>query len=158
MISAVLFDLDGTLTDIAPDLSGALNDLRAEAGLPPLTLDQLRSRASCGARGLIEAGFDMTPDHGDYADLQRRFLAIYESRVCVDTRLFPGIEVLLTTLEQRDIRWGIVTNKIERFTQPLVVALGLQRRSACTVSGDSAAKPKPDPAPLLPAAPPAFAP
>lgn len=148
-IEAVLFDLDGTLADTAPDLGGALNRLREEDGLPPLPLDILRPYASAGARGLLGIGFGLTPDQALYPDLQRRFLAFYASRICVDTRLFPGVAELLVELDKRGIRWGIVTNKIERFTRPLLECLGLHERAACIVSGDSAAKPKPDPAPLL---------
>lgn len=148
-IRAVLFDLDGTLADTAPDLGGALNRLREEAGLPPLSLDLLRPHASAGARGLIGVGFGLTPDQPLYPDLQKRFLALYESQICVDTRLFPGVGELLAELDRREIRWGIVTNKIERFTRPLLESLGLHQRAACVISGDSAAKPKPDAAPLL---------
>lgn len=149
VIEAVLFDLDGTLADTAPDLGGALNQLREEAGLPPLLLDILRPQASTGARGLLGIGFGLTPDQPPYPDLQKRFLALYESRICTDTRLFPGVAELLAKLDRREIRWGIVTNKIERFTRPLLECLGLYQRAACIVSGDSTAKPKPDPAPLL---------
>lgn len=148
-IEAVLFDLDGTLADTAPDLGGALNLLREESGLPSLPLDELRPYASSGARGLLAVGFDVTPDHDRYMDLQQRFLALYEDRICVDTSLFPGIVELIDELEQRRIRCGVVTNKIERFTRPLLKRLGLLDRAVCVVSGDSAAKPKPDPAPLL---------
>ncbi|CAG4883226.1 Phosphoglycolate phosphatase [Georgfuchsia toluolica] len=148
-IEAILFDLDGTLADSAPDLGAALNRLREEAGLPPFPLDILRPYASAGARGLIGAGFGLAPDHALYPDLQRRFLAHYASRICVDTRLFPGVVELLAELDRRGIRWGVVTNKIERYTRPLLKCLGLHDRAACIVSGDSAAKPKPDPAPLL---------
>lgn len=148
-IEAVLFDLDGTLADTAPDLGGALNQLREEAGLPPLPLDILRPQASAGARGLLGIGFGLTPDQASYKDLQQRFLVLYASRICDDTRLFPGIAELLDELDRRGIRWGIVTNKIERFTLPLLECLGLDKRAACIVSGDSAARPKPDPAPLL---------
>lgn len=148
-INAVLFDLDGTLADTAPDLGGALNRLREQAGMLPLPLDVLRPHASAGARGLLGAGFDLTPNDPHYPDFQKRFLALYESQICADTRLFPGVVELLAELDQRNIRWGIVTNKIERFTKPLLKCLGLHERAACVVSGDSAAKPKPDAAPLL---------
>lgn len=148
-IKAVLFDLDGTLADTAPDLGGALNRLREEAGMPPLPLDSLRPHASNGARGLIGAGFGIDPKHERFPDLLKRFLALYENQVCTDTRLFPGVAELLVGLEHRAIPWGVVTNKIERFTQPLMAGLDLVQRAACIVSGDSAARPKPDPAPLL---------
>lgn len=148
-IKAVLFDLDGTLADTAPDLGGALNRLREECGLLPLPLSQLRPHASAGARGLLGVGFGLTPDQPLYAEMQKRFLVQYESQLCADTRLFPGVADLLTELESRDIAWGIVTNKIERFTHPLLACLGLDTRAACVISGDTAAKPKPDAAPLL---------
>lgn len=148
-IKAILFDLDGTLADTAPDLGGALNRLREECGLAPMPLSQLRPHTSAGARGLLGAGFGLAPDQPLYAEMQRRFLAQYESQICADTRLFPGVDDLLTELESRDIAWGIVTNKIARFTHPLLACLGLDARAACVVSGDTAAKPKPDAAPLL---------
>jgi 2-phosphoglycolate phosphatase len=148
-IQAVLFDLDGTLADTAPDLGGALNRLREEAGMQPLPLDGLRPHASNGARGLIGAGFGIDPKHERFPDLLKRFLALYENQVCTDTRLFPGVAELLVDLEQRSIPWGVVTNKIARFTQPVMAGLDLVQRAACIVSGDTAARPKPDPAPLL---------
>ena len=148
-VASVLFDLDGTLADTAPDLGGALNRLREESGLPPLALDLLRPHASAGARGLIGAGFGFGPEHKGYPELQKRFLAIYESQLCADTRLFPGVAELLAALDQRAIPWGIVTNKIARYTIPVVAGLALSHRAACVVSGDSTARPKPDPAPLL---------
>lgn len=148
-IDAVLFDLDGTLADTAPDLGGALNRLREDLGMAPLSLDKLRPHASAGARGLIGAGFGIGPEHSRYPELQKRFLALYESQICADTHLFDGISELLDALEQQSLCWGIVTNKIERFTRPLLEGLGLYQRSACVISGDSAVKPKPDPAPLL---------
>lgn len=147
--TAVLFDLDGTLADTAPDLGGALNRLRVEEGLPVLPLQQLRPHASAGARGLIGEGFGMTKDDLRYTDLQARFLALYEQHICDETRLFPGMEDVLDQLEQRCIKWGVVTNKHARFTTPLMDALGLARRAACVISGDTAARSKPDPAPLL---------
>jgi phosphoglycolate phosphatase len=148
-VTAVLFDLDGTLADTAPDLGGALNRLREQIGLPPLALDLLRPYASAGARGLLGIGFGLTPEQALYPEMQKRFLALYESQICADTRLFPGIAELLDELGRRGVPWGIVTNKIERFTRPLLECLDLHKRAACVISGDSAAKPKPDPAPIL---------
>lgn len=144
----VLFDLDGTLADTAPDLSGALNRLRAESGLPELPLDALRPHTSAGARGLIGAGFGITPDDERYAALANRFLAIYETALCVHTRLFEGMNEVLTQLEQEGLPWGIVTNKAARFTLPLLRQLDLHERAASIVSGDSVPVPKPDPAGL----------
>lgn len=146
---AVLFDLDGTLADTAPDLGGALNDLRAAQGLPPLALELLRPWASAGARGLLQAGLQMTPDHPGYEDHRLRFLQIYESRLDRDSRLFDDVAELLATLEARGLAWGVVTNKIMRYTRPVLAALGLAQRAATIVAGDTTPHPKPHPAPLL---------
>lgn len=147
-IRGVLFDLDGTLADTAPDLGGALNRLRVEQGLAELPAETLRPHTSAGARGLIGAGFGITPDDPRYAALAERFLALYESALCVDTRLFDGMGEVLTRLEQAGIPWGVVTNKAARFTVPLMRELGLHERAASIVSGDSVPVPKPDPAGL----------
>lgn len=152
MIRAVLFDLDGTLADTAPDLAGALNRLLAEHGRPAVPLEPARRLASSGARGLIKAGFNLDPSHDEYAGLQTRFLDLYEQAVCVETKMFPDMDVLLANLESRGLSWGIVTNKAARFTIPLVAALGLDQRAACVVSGDTASRPKPAPDSLLHAA------
>lgn len=147
-IRGVLFDLDGTLADTAPDLGGALNRLRIEHGLSELPAETLRPHTSAGARGLIGAGFGITPDDTRYAALAERFLTLYESALCVDTRLFDGMGEVLTRLEQAGIPWGVVTNKAARFTVPLMRELGLHERAASIVSGDSVPVPKPDPAGL----------
>lgn len=152
MIRAVLFDLDGTLADTAPDLGLALNLLRAESGLPPVPLAQTRPLTSSGARGLIKAGFGYGTDHPDYNALKDRFLDHYGNNICRGTRLFDGMERLLDVLESRKITWGIVTNKAARFTDPLIAALGLSSRAACVVSGDTTPRAKPAPDPLLHAA------
>lgn len=147
--AAVLFDLDGTLADTAPDLSGALNDLRASKGLEPLDLDLLRPWASAGARGLLQAGLQITPDHPDYERLRIAFLQAYEARLDRDTKLFDGIEILLRQIEAHGMRWGVVTNKVMRYTTPVLQALGLSSRAAVVIAGDSTRHPKPHPAPLL---------
>jgi len=149
MHDAVLFDLDGTLADTAPDLGSALNRLRGEEGLVDVAFERLRQVASNGVRGLLEIGFDLTPEHDRYARLAQRFLDLYMTGLCVDTVLFDGVADLLGDLEARGIPWGIVTNKQQRFTLPLVADLGLARRAACIVSGDTAARAKPHPDPLL---------
>lgn len=149
MIEAVLFDLDGTLADTAPDLGGALNRLLEEQGLAPLPMPQMRPHVSGGTRALIRLGFQLSPEDTDYAALAQRFLAHYQAGLCVGTALFPGMAALLDALEARAVKWGVVTNKPQRFTLPLLECLGLKDRAACIVSGDSAARPKPDPAPLL---------
>jgi phosphoglycolate phosphatase len=146
---AVLFDLDGTLADTAPDLARALNRLRDERGLPPLPLAQLRAYASSGARGLIQAGLGIGRDDAEFPVLREGFLDHYENALCVDTRLFPGVAELLDALDARGTPWGVVTNKAERFTQPLMQRLGLGTRAACTVSGDTTPHLKPHPEPLL---------
>lgn len=149
MIEAVLFDLDGTLADTAPDLGGALNRLLVEEGRPALPLEKYRPHTSNGTRGMLAIGFDIVPADPPYADLARRFLQHYENALCEHTVLFPDIAELLSSLEARGIRWGVVTNKPQRFTLPLLEGLGLRQRCACIVSGDSTPLPKPDPAPLL---------
>lgn len=148
MFDAVLFDFDGTLADTAPDLGATLNLLRGEAGLEPLPLATLRPYASNGVRGLLKIGFGIAPEDETYGRLQQRFLDLYPSMLCVGTRLFPGIPELLAALESRAIPWGVVTNKAQRFTLPLLAQLGLEGRAACVVSGDSARRPKPAPDPL----------
>ncbi len=149
---AVLFDLDGTLADTAPDLAAALNRLRGEQGLAALPLQTVRPYASSGARGLLQIGFGLRPEDARFEPLRDAFLDRYEARVCVETQLFPGMPELLEAIEQRGIRWGIVTNKSLRFTARIVTALGLERRAACVVCGDTTPHIKPHPAPLLHAA------
>lgn len=147
--SAVLFDLDGTLADTAPDLGAALNRLLLEEGRPPLPLAAMRPQVSGGARALVKQGFGLEPGDALFADFTARFLHHYAQALCVDTELFPGVDQLLDTLEARGIPWGIVTNKMQRFALPLCEELGLRKRAGCIVSGDSAQRPKPHPAPLL---------
>ncbi|QID17381.1 HAD-IA family hydrolase [Nitrogeniibacter mangrovi] len=149
---AVLFDLDGTLADTAPDLGGALNALLVERGHPERALASLRPYTSAGTRGMLRAGFGVQPGDADYADLAARFLELYAERLCVDTEVFPALVPVLDTLDTHGVPWGIVTNKPRRFTEPLVDALGLTARCACIVSGDSTDHPKPAPDSLLLAA------
>ena len=150
--SAVLFDFDGTLADTAADLSRALNHLRSARGLEKLTLEKLRPYASSGARGLIEAGLGILPDHPEFKSLRESFLMHYADEICLATRLFPGMDELLTALEARGLRWGIVTNKSTNLTRMLVQALRLEARVACVVCGDTTPHLKPNPASLLHAA------
>jgi len=149
---AVLFDLDGTLADTAPDLAAAANKMRAQRGLAPLPLDTLRPLASAGARGLIGEAFGISPDHADYPAMRDEFLSNYAADICATTTLFDGVATLLADLTERNIRWGIVTNKATRLTEPLVALLGLADTSACVVCGDTTPHTKPHPAPLLHAA------
>ena len=151
-IRAVLFDFDGTLADTAPDLAYAVNQLLGRYAREPLPLDVLRPRASQGARGLLAAAFDVKPGDPYYEELRDQFLELYETHLCRETRLFPGMAELLDALEARETPWGIVTNKLKRYTDPIVRGLDLQRRAAVVVSGDSYARPKPYPDPLIGAA------
>ena len=148
---AILFDLDGTLADTAPDLAQALNKLRLERGLEPAPYESLRPYASAGARGLIGAGLDLTPEAAEYEALRVAFLNNYEAAIAVHSRLFDGVPELLAQLDCSGIAWGIVTNKAMRFTDPLVPLIGLGH-AACVVSGDTTPHAKPHPAPLLEAA------
>lgn len=150
--AAVLFDFDGTLADTAPDLGGALNRMRKARHLAPLAIQTLRPFASGGARGLLQAGFGLSPADPEYGAMREEFLALYGERPCAQTVLFPEMAELLEGLERRRVAWGIVTNKPERFTVHIVSALGLGARAACVVSGDSTPHSKPHPAPLFEAA------
>ncbi|PXW92249.1 phosphoglycolate phosphatase [Sphaerotilus hippei] len=146
---AVLFDLDGTLVDSAPDLAGAGNELRERRQLPPLPLDTYRPLTGTGARGMLGVALQVRPEHPDFEALKDEYLDAYAARLTQATGLFSGISELLATLEQRGLPWGIVTNKHSRFAEPLVEALGLASRSAVLICGDTAARAKPHPDPLL---------
>ncbi|MBS0308013.1 MAG: HAD-IA family hydrolase [Proteobacteria bacterium] len=148
---AILFDLDGTLADTAPDLAAAVNKLRRERGLDPTPYEKLRPVASAGARGLLGAAFNLMPGDECYDDLRDAFLANYAASIATESRLFDGIGALLDALRTGGIRWGIVTNKAARFTDALVPLIGLQD-AACVISGDTTPHAKPHPAPLLEAA------
>lgn len=148
-IDLVLFDLDGTLADTAPDLAAAANWLRAERGIEPLPLAELRPWASHGARGLVGRALGLKPGDPDYEDARVRFLDAYEAALCVHTRLFEGMDELLAQLDAIAVRYGVVTNKARRFTEPLISALDVGDRLACVVSGDTTPHAKPHPAPLL---------
>jgi 2-phosphoglycolate phosphatase len=151
-IEAVLFDLDGTLADTAPDLAAAANAMLRARGLVEVPFERLRPQASHGARGLLGAAFGIPPSDARYEPLRVEFLDRYEKAICVETRLFDGMAELLLGLESHGIPWGIVTNKASRFTEPLMKLLNLSHRAACVVSGDTTAHTKPHPAPLLEAA------
>jgi N-acetyl-D-muramate 6-phosphate phosphatase len=151
-VRAVLFDLDGTLADTAPDLARALNRLRTERGLGAVPPAVTRKHTSSGARGMLGVGMGIQPDDDSYADLRQRFLDYYEESLCVDTRLFDGIPELIEALRGRGLEWGVVTNKPKRFTDPLMRRLDPGGTAGCVVSGDSTPKAKPWPEPLLHAA------
>ena len=148
-LHSVLFDLDGTLVDTAPDLAFALNQQRLARGLPELSVGELRSYASSGARGLLHKGFGLEPEHPDYLQMRDEFLDLYEQNLARSSALFPGVGRLLDRIENRGLNWGVVTNKAERFTLPLLDALQLANRAACIVCGDTTPHAKPHPAPLL---------
>jgi len=145
----VLFDLDGTLVDTAEDLAAALNRCQARRGLAPTPAQELRPWTSHGARGLIQRAFGLEPADPGYDGLRTEFLDNYEQALCVHSHLYDGIAETLEAIEASNCRWGVVTNKSARFTGPLMRALGLDQRAACVVSGDTVARPKPDPAPIL---------
>ncbi len=151
-IRAVLFDLDGTLVDTAPDLGYALNLQRSRHGLAPLPEETIRPQASHGARGLLGLGFGIGPDDARFPALREEFLELYAANICRHSQPFPGILDLLDALEARGLQWGVVTNKPARFTEPLMSMLDLAERAACIVSGDTCPQPKPHPAPMLAAA------
>lgn len=151
-VQTVLFDLDGTLVDSAPDLAGAANDLRSSRGLPAVPFERLRPMVGAGARGMVGAAFGYTPEDAEYEAIKDEFLARYAARLLTQTRLFPAVDELLERLEAQGLRWGVVTNKATRFTLPLVEGLGLDGRAATIVCGDTTPHAKPHPAPLLEAA------
>jgi N-acetyl-D-muramate 6-phosphate phosphatase len=150
-LRAVLFDLDGTLLDTAPDMVGALNALRLEHDLEPLPYGEVRGAVSHGAARVVKSGFpDAAPER--LVVLQRRFLEIYRTMLAQETRLFPGMQQVLDSLSVQRLKAGIVTNKAAWLTDPLLEQLGLTARFVCVVSGDSLAERKPHPLPLLHAA------
>lgn len=146
---AVFFDLDGTLADTATDLSAPINAMRADRGLAPLPLVELRPFASMGARGLIGKGFGIAKEDDRFPALRDEFLARYEAAICVQTRLFDGMHEVIDALDARAIGWGIVSNKVEKYVRPILAQLGLVSRCRAVVGGDTAGAPKPDPAPLF---------
>ena len=150
--AAVLFDLDGTLVDSAPDLAGAVNDLRAERGLGSLPVRVLRAEVGSGARGMLRLGFGLAPDDAGFADLRDAFLARYDARKTQETDVFPAMRPVLAALVDAGVPWGIVTNKASWLAEPLVAALPGLAASATLVCGDTAARAKPHPDPLLEAA------
>ena len=152
MVEAVLFDLDGTLADTAPDMARTVNLMRSSRGLAPVALELVRPHVSNGARGMIGAAFGYTPEHPEFASMREEFLALYADNLCVATRLFPGMAELLDALEREGLAWGVVTNKLERFARPVLEGLGIAHRAGTIVGGDTCERPKPFPDPLLYAA------
>lgn len=148
----VFFDLDGTLADTAPDLVAATNKLLTTRNLDPKPYEFLRPYASAGARGLLEGAFGIGTDHPDFIGLRDEFFSNYEKALLVESKLFEDMDQLLDELDQAMLPWGIVTNKSQRFTNPLVELMGLHQRSASIVSGDTTPYSKPHPEPILHAA------
>ena len=148
-VSAVLFDLDGTLADTAPDLAYALNSTLNHQGHNALPYEEIRPHVSHGAAALIRHGFGITPETPEYAAIRDYFMDTYINNICRETTIFAGMEQVLSTLEQRRIHWGIVTNKPSWLTDPLMDAMALTRRAGCIISGDTLEHSKPHPAPIL---------
>lgn len=148
-LKCVLFDLDGTLLDTAPDLAFALNTLLQQKKLLPLALETIRPHASHGGKALLKLGFSIDDTHADYAELSKTLLTIYRENICIGTQLFPGMQEVLDYLLLKKIHWGVVTNKPAWLTEPLLKQLNLFEQAACVISGDTLTKRKPDPAPLL---------
>ena len=148
---AVLFDLDGTLADTAPDLAAAIHLMQQNRKLPLTPLAQLRPFASAGARGMLHAGFGITPSDPQFEAMRIEFLENYADSICQLSTLFEGITTLLQNLNQHQIAWGIVTNKAARFTDLLIPLIGLQN-AGCIISGDTTPNAKPHPEPLFEAA------
>ena len=148
-IRTVLFDLDGTLADTAPDLALSLNTLLKEEGRIPLPYERIRPEVSHGSPGLIKLGFGLSQKDPDYARLRLRLLAIYADKLCHETRLFPGVDELLKALQKQGRHWGIVTNKPAFLTDPLMRQLNPSPPPVCIVSGDTTTNRKPHPEPML---------
>lgn len=141
----ILFDLDGTLVDTAPDLGYALNLQRERHGLEPLALDVIRPYASHGSKGLLGVGFNLKPEDASFDRMHAEYLDLYGQVFARSPVLFEGVAELLQHLEQNSIPWCVVTNKPRRFSAPLLNAMQLDKRMACLVCGDDAVLPKPAP-------------
>lgn len=148
MINTVLFDLDGTLVDTAPDLAYALNQLRLQHQLSELSLETITPTVSLGGAAMLELAFNTKPGDENFEVLKKDFLDIYHANIAKHSRLFEGMSELLDYIESNNYLWGIVTNKSEWLTYPLLKLLELEERASCIVCGDTASAPKPDPAPM----------
>ena len=151
-VQAVLFDLDGTLIDSAPDLGAAADKMRVARGMPSLPLDMYRPMAGAGARGMLGIAFGMTPEHPDFLAMREEFFVNYENAMTERTRIFDGVIDMIAALVSLGLPWGVVTNKSSRFTDPLTAAMPLFATAGAVVSGDTTPHAKPHPAPLLEAA------
>ena len=149
MISAVLFDLDGTLVDTAPDMAHSLNLLLEEQGEKTLDHDFIRPHVSNGSVALVKLGFGDELEIARLEELKKRYLEIYQQNIHINSRLFPGMEKLLNEIEETGKKWGVVTNKPSWLTEPLLISMGLAERTACMVSGDTTEQRKPHPEPMF---------
>ena len=151
-IEAVLFDLDGTLIDSAPDLGAAADKMRTDRGLASLPLVDYRPMAGAGARGMLGVAFGIAPGHADFEALKEEFFVNYETCLTESTYAFDGVSELIAQLNEAGLKWGVVTNKSERFALPLTRAMALFSTAQTIVGGDTTPHAKPHPAPLLEAA------
>lgn len=151
-VSAVLFDLDGTLLDSAPDLGAAVDAMRVGRGMPPLPLDVYRPMAGAGARGMLGVAFGITPEDPHFADMREEFFSNYEKCMTQRTRAFTGVADMIAQIVALKLQWGVVTNKSKRFAEPLTQQMGLFSTSGVLVCGDTTAYSKPHPEPLFEAA------
>ncbi|MBL0920399.1 MAG: HAD-IA family hydrolase [Hydrogenophaga sp.] len=151
-VRAVLFDLDGTLLDSAPDLGAAAESLRAIRGLEPLPIEAYRAHAGSGARGMLRVAFGLTPEHADYSAFREEFLNAYEACMLVRTHPFDGVAMVLEALGHHRLGWGVVTNKAQRFALPIARSMPLLAAAHAIVCGDTTPHAKPHPAPLFEAA------
>jgi phosphoglycolate phosphatase len=151
-VKAVLFDLDGTLIDSAPDLGAAADKMRVDRGLPSLPQAAYRPMAGAGARGLLGVAFGLTPEHSDFSALREEFFTNYEQCMTQRTYVFDGVFELIAHLDALDVPWGVVTNKSARFAEPLTRAMPLFASARTVISGDTTPHAKPHPEPLFEAA------
>ena len=151
-VDTILFDLDGTLIDSAPDLGAAADMMRVQRGMPSLPLERYRPMAGAGARGMLSIAFDVKPEDDRFAQLKEEFFYNYERCMTERTYAFDGVQALIDALQRRGTRWGVVTNKSLRFTEPLTRAMPLFCSAAVVISGDTTPHAKPHPEPLLEAA------
>ena len=151
-IQAVLFDLDGTLIDSAPDLGAAADKMRTSRGLPSLPLESYRPMAGAGARGMLGVAFGMTPEHPEFLAYREEFFVNYENAMTERTVIFDGVAAMVAAIAQAGLPWGVVTNKSERFTLPLTAGMSLFDSASVVISGDTTPHSKPHPEPLFEAA------
>lgn len=151
-VQAVLFDLDGTLIDSAPDLGAAADKMRVDRGLPSLPLEQYRPMAGAGARGMLGVAFGMTPEHPEFLAYREEFFCNYENAMTERTFIFEGVQAMVQALQGRGLPWGVVTNKSQRFTLPLTAGMPLFTSASVVISGDTTPYSKPHPEPLFEAA------